>query len=1089
MLQFILGRAATGRTYSIMQRIKNDVVSGKEVVLLIPEQFSFECERQVLHTLGDMSAMRVEVLSFSRICDEVNRLAGGSAFSVMSDCDKIITMRLALKTVEKELKVWGRYVDSARFASIMVETIDELKTCAISPEQLSSISPIGTLGNKIDDIKQIYLTYDALIHNRFIDPTDNLTHLYNKLRDFKYFNNKEVYIDSFKDFTGQQYKILERIISQANNITVSLLSDGFDEDKPDILYNLRNVKRRISAIASKYNVECAEPVFFKESRYFSNELKILENSFFEDVESYEKTTKDISLCAADSVYDEAEFVARNIRKLVRTKGYRYRDFVIIARDTAEYENAILAACAKNDVSCFYDEKLPIENHPICIFAICALSASNKISSKDMFAYLKTELSPLSFSQINELENYVNMWNIDRNFWFEEWTMNPFGLKYDDVNSDNVKNTLDRINKIRKIALAPIVNLKNNFGDTAEQHATALLKLIEDCDVRSKLKERELQCCDDSDDFNAEFMRQGFDKYIQILDSIVKCLGTKNVSFSDFFDTLKLAIRHTSVGTIPQMLDQVTFGAADRIRPSRPKIAFVLGMNQGVFPKTPSSSGIFAAYERKQLIECGIELNDNTLEQAITENLLVYTSLCCPSDMLFISYISGASQNNEPASVIKRIKKCFPNINILCAKSDLLNENNIPETCAALFSAYCDSLSENSSITHELNTTLKKYPQLINKINKLSNKISCSDFSISANTAHLLYGDEIRTSASDFEVFHRCKFSHFCRYGLRLSKLQPATLDVLQRGTIVHYVLEKYIIGFSDKFKDISDEEISTIISDLVDEYFSLIPGIEQIKNARFKFIVEIITNSVIAVAKQVTKELAQSDFVPKKCELAIGNNGDIPAVDIKIDDKSAMKLIGKIDRVDVWNGYVRIIDYKTGTKAFKLSDVIFGLNLQMLIYMYALLKSPESNYFGMNPAGILYMPSSKKLGNDELCMNGLLLKDEEVLLAMEKENNGEFVPKIKFNKDGSIADTQSHVEKDVFKTVFDYITYLMQKMGREIKSGNISASPIDDSAKSACKYCDFASICHIEDTPHQKVEYVSNDEVISKMKGCVNNGI
>ena len=1091
MLQFILGRAATGRTYYIMEKIKEDIKNNKRIVLLIPEQFSFECEKAILRSFGDESATNVEVLSFSRICDEVNRLAGGNAFTVMSDCDKIITMRMALKAVEKELLVWGKYSGSRQFAATLVETIDELKTCDVSPEQLTCYLSDNSLGRKLGDIIKIYNAYDALIYNRFIDPTDKLTHLYNKLTDFKFFNEKEVYIDSFKDFTGQQYKILERIFSQANNITISLLSDGNDTQKPDVFFNIRKVKEKIESIASKYAVKTAQSVYLEGSRYSSNELKALEKSFCEDFEEFNDETKDIVLYNAENVYDEAEFVAHNIRRLVRTMGYRYGDFVIIARDTADYENAVLMACKKNGVSCFFDKKTTIKNHPVCLFALGALSASNRISTKEIFEYLKTGLSSLDLSDINELENYVNLWNIEGATWLEEWKMNPLGFREDDCKDDKILLKLKKINQIREKALGPIINLKNNFGETAKEHSLALITLFKECNVCDNLINLEECYSLNGEKEGAQFLKQGYEKYVDILDSVVKCLGNAPVSYSDYIDTLSLAISHTTIGTIPQMLDQVTFGAADRIRPSRPKIAFVLGMNQGVFPKIQSTGGVFAAYERKQLIDMGININDNALQQAITENLLVYTSLCCPSDKLFISFCkeSLSGEALEPSSAIKKISKVFPNIQKWNFDDSLLLDDNVSETQASLFSDYCDLLGKNKESAKLIREAAKYSPDISLKLDILEQKIKDKQQNLSENAAHRLYGNEIKTSASDFEIFHRCKFAYFCRYGLKLKKIQPASLDVMQRGTIVHYVLEKYISRYGDVLSTMDSDKITNVTSLLMDEYFSLIPGVEQIRTARFNFLSNVITDSVTAVTKQVTRELVQSDFVPKKCELSIGGDGDVPAVDIKIDESSLMRLQGKIDRVDTWNGYIRIVDYKTGVKIFKLPDILCGLNLQMLIYLYALVRGQGSEYQGMEPAGILYMPSSKKLGSEKLSMNGLLVKNEDVLTAMEKENNGDFVPKMKFNKDGTIADSDSFVDSSVFDTVFDYITYLFCRMGEEIRAGDITVLPIDDSKKSACRYCDFAGICHIENTQHQKVEYMDNAQVINIMKGCINNGI
>lgn len=1091
MLQFIFGRAATGRTFTIMERIKKDVFNNKKVVLIIPEQFSFECEREVLNTFGDEAATNVDVLSFSRIYDEVNRLAGGNAYSVMNECDKIVTMRCAMKAVEDELCVWKRYVNSDHFASTLVETIDELKTCAITPEQLVLLSESGSLGRKINDICKIYNAYDGIIHNKFIDPTDKLTHLYNKLLIFEFFKDKEVYFDSFKDFTGQQYKILERIFAQSNNVTISLLCDGNFDNKLDIFSNVRNVKRKIESIASKYNINKAEDVLLRGSKYSSEELKLLEGAFCDDNAVYEDKTNDITLFQADNIYDEAEFVARNIRRLVRKNGYRYNDFVIIARETEDYENAVITACQKNNVGLFFDEKEPINTHPVCTLALAALAASNKTLSSNIFKCLKTGLTSLNFEDINELENYVNIWNIDGSLWFEQWRMNPKGFRENAYNDEKIVKQLLKINEIKEKAIAPLLKLKKDFGYTAKEHTQALFAYFDECNLRNNLIKLEKSYLEKRDAKAAEFLKQGYDAFINIIDSVIKCLGDVNISCSDFINTLSLAINSTSIGTIPQMLDQVTFGAADRIRPSRPKVAFILGMNQGVFPKIQSHNGVFAAFERRRLIELGININDNDMESVITENLLVYTSLCCPSDKLFISYSKESFSGDvlEPSAVLNKIKGKFSHINFITSEDRILTDENFPETCNTLLSDYCSALNVNKECADIIKISAEEFSETFSKISNLESKIIDKKIDLSSNVAKELYGNEIKTSATDFEIFHRCKFAYFCRYGLKLKKLQPAGLDVMQRGTVIHFVLEKYISQYKNNLNDLSELQIREIVVALIAQYFSLIPGFEQAKTQRFEFLTNIITESVYTVVIQVTKELIQSDFIPEKCELSIGDDGEVPATVIKFSESSTMNLQGKIDRVDIWNGYIRIIDYKTGSKVFKLPDIVYGLNMQMLIYLYALIRGDKSIYKDMLPAGILYMPSSKKIGNDNLAMNGLLVKDETVHNAMEKENNGEFVPKMKFNKDGTIADSDSYIENNMFDTVFDYISYLFAEMGKEIHNGNIEISPLDDSKKSACNYCDFAGICQIESKQHAKVNYIENNEAITIMKGSVTNGI
>ncbi len=1089
MLNFIFGRAATGKTYEIMQRLKKDVEDGKDVVLLVPEQFSFESEREVLHTLGDNSSTLVNVLNFTRMCDEVNRLAGGNAFSVMSECDKIITMRTALKAVKDDLVIWKKYYNSPRFAKVMLGTVDELKACSITSEDLFLTKAPSSLGAKLSDLFKIYSTYDALIYNRFIDPADKLTHLFNKLGDFRFFEGKEVYIDAFKEFSGQQFKIIERILQQSNNVTVSLLSNGDFSDSPDNFLCLKKLYFRFIGLAKKLGVKVGENTLLKESRYNSCELANLEKALSGETVTHEEKTNDITLFNASSVYGEAEFVMQTIRRLTREEGYRYRDFVVIARDISSYENAILNAAKKNNVSCYYDKRQPISQNPICIMVLAALRAAQRNSTKEILTYLKTNLGNLNFEEISELENYCFVWNIDGAMWKDVWTMNPNGFEQT-ANDETLNKQIENINNLRIKALEPLLDLKKTFGGSAKDYCTEIFKLIKKCDCESKLKEYyNLLTLDGAQD-NADVLRQGYDCFIGILESIVKCLGDKNLSFDDFYNTLSVAIETSTVGTIPQMLDQVTFGSADRIRPSRPKIAFLLGMNLGVFPATVGQKGIFAQFERKQLLDLGLDLGNDLLGLSAMENLLVYSSACCAADKVFLSYLSGtaAGDNNAPATVIKRIKKAFPNLAEISEKN-LGLEMNLPETMKSAienFALNSDDVRvfEVYSKVAETNNDLK---ESISRISSLKNETAPA---LSTEISKKLFGKSISISPSAFEKYKTCPFSFFCNYGLRVSTLKPASFDPLQRGTIVHYVLENYIKNYGAKIFEITEEKCKEIVDLLLKEYFLSVPGFSQVISARNNFLISTIAVSLYTVVWQITCELSQSKFVPKKCEFVIGlEDADIPATDIKFDNDSSVKLRGKIDRVDAYNDFVRIVDYKSDAKVFKLSEVVHGINMQMLIYLYALLKSENPDFNALKPGGVLYMPSSTDLEESSLAMNGLILEDENIVSAMDREMNGQFIPEFKFTKAGKLTKASSYANSETFYVILDYITSLIKKTGLALKNGEISVAPTDSLSHNACDYCDYYGICHIENQPHKKIQKISNEEAIEIMKGEVNNGI
>ena len=224
MLQFILGRASSGKSYEICRRIAECVKRGKNPVLIIPEQFSFESEKRLLSLLGDADMQKVKVLSFSRLCDEVESITGGMRGEI-SDSDKIILINTALKRTRDKLKYFGKYSLSSGLAKMMLSTIGEFSQNAVGVSDIFEVSESiedGILGRKLYDTAIVYAEYNDLLAEKFEGYSDRLDNLYKSLLAFDYFADKQVFIDAFGGFTGQQYKIRERILVTAQNATMSM---------------------------------------------------------------------------------------------------------------------------------------------------------------------------------------------------------------------------------------------------------------------------------------------------------------------------------------------------------------------------------------------------------------------------------------------------------------------------------------------------------------------------------------------------------------------------------------------------------------------------------------------------------------------------------------------------------------------------------------------------------------------------------------------------------------------------------------------------------------------------------------------------
>lgn len=1081
MLKFIFGLPLSGKTTEILNILKEKVLSGKQTVLIVPEQFSFQTERSILRLLGDDAALKVEVLSFSRLYDKISDTVGGKCGKILSDGDKIILMNRTLSSLQSELKVWGKYTHSLNFSKTVLDTIGEFKVNAVTADDIRAAAEKTdhpTLKNKLLDLALIYEGFDTQLFEKFIDPVDMLTKVYRDLETVKYFQNKTIFFDSFKAFTGQQFKIIDRIFSQADDVYFAINNDTENPREFDVFSNLRKNILKIEAIARKNRVVISEPLILNKSLYKTEGLSNLERLM-----AGNKTTADLSecvtVCECETAFDEAEFAARNIRRLVREKGYRFKDFVIVARDTERYQTAIEYVCRKNDIACFFDKRVGLNSLPFT-FAVDAAISALDFSSENILKFHKCGFSKLSTDEISMLENYTYLWNIKGKSWLDNWTMDPRGFGIDEM-TDAEYLLLAEINRLRSTAIQPIINFKNDFKGNAKQMAAAIVTLLEAADAKNVLISLCKRFDEIGNDISPDILKQGYSRFMTVLDSLVSAFGEKTLTIDEFHEALSLALSIETVGAIPQFIDEVSFGSADRIQPARPKIAFILGANQGIFPTNSSNSGILAIGDRKKLIELGIEISDNVITAAIDENYLVYSNVCCASDGVFITYASKNTKGEEllPSPFVTSI--CESLNPTKCIEPDISLNNALPETQGSVFSELCRRFNEAEAVS-TLSSALENkehYEKILSAVNKDLNRIT-------PENAQKLFGNRINLSATKIDTVNRCRFSYFCKYGLRTEKLQAAEFNVLQRGNIAHHVLERIITDYKENIADLPCEELDRLTDGYIEEYLSLVNGFEYIRDERFEFLISRIARSLKEVVRHIAADFKQSDFKPVACEFKIGFKDGV-----KLEfpyDNGTININGSIDRVDKWGNYIRIVDYKTGTKSFKLPDVLYGLNMQMLIYLYALIRAEGKG--DDNAAAILYMPARRDVKAEGLTMNGLLKADSDLNRAMEKENKGEFVPPLIFKKDGTIsARSNSYIEENGFSEIFDYIEKLMRKTGNLISSGDISVSPIDGREAPACKYCDFKAICNITDDKIFEVPDFKNNEVLEIMKEAEANGI
>ena len=234
------------------------------------------------------------------------------------------------------------------------------------------------------------------------------------------------------------------------------------------------------------------------------------------------------------------------------------------------------------------------------------------------------------------------------------------------------------------------------------------------------------------------------------------------------------------------------------------------------------------------------------------------------------------------------------------------------------------------------------------------------------------------------------------------------------------------------FKDLDAEQLETLVNALVDEYVAdNLPGM----TVRMEYLIGRIRRNLVGLLGFIQRDLRQSGFQPVAFELRIddrpdADNPDAPHIDpVQLEDGAGhtIRIVGTVDRVDAMplekpgKTYLRVVDYKTGGKEFKLKEVYCGLDCQMLLYLFTLERNGGALFPHAAAAGVEYLladPAPESVERRTLTedadpaptypMNGLLLDDESIYRAMDTRGTGEFVP-LNFNaKTGRVTNAKEH---------------------------------------------------------------------------------
>ena len=1085
MTEFITGTSGSGKGSYIVERIKERLGSGRKMYLIVPEQQAVLWEAAVCRALPPSAALELEVLSFRRLADTVFRTYGGQNTVFSGKADKLINMWRAVMSVKDSLKHYaGQSGHEEKYVPLLLETLAKLKTRGVTLEAITNAERelegenYVSLRDKLSDLSLICSAYGTITEEgESEDPDDILGMLAKSLRVNRFFKDCDVFVDSFYSLTPAENEILYYIMRDCSDLFVTFTMDASSSG-----IHFDHVKRFLDG-AKTAAAACHREISFVDlgdnKRCLSEELLYLGRELWNfSAKQTDSGAGDVEIIRCKNRYEEASAAGAAIERAVHG-GASYSQIAVIARDIEKYRGILDVRLDSLGIPYHLSKRNSIATSPVLTLISSLLSAvADSFRRESVIKCIKTGLCPVTRREAANFEEYTATWNIRGKTSYlreKDWTMNPAGYKRE--LSDWGAAVLDDANRVRAALSGAFSSLSSLFtkdGAKVGDVCAALYDIVVSFDVYGKLTSDadELERLGKKEE--ADICEKSYSAVIDALNALAAGAGDIMIGAGAMSRLFLTVASSFDIGSIPSGIDMVTVGSAAGVRCENIKHAILIGCAEGEFPSSPSNAGFFNETDLVTLETLGIDLSDGPDAEMGEELFSFWRCVTLPSEKLTVTYPAETEEGAAAPSVgarqimrllgikVRDFSALPPEEVIWSAKSasDLSLTWKYPASVAAT-----RALSE-------------KYPEL-SVAGRLAGSLSADNDRITSGAKHK--GGRLALTQARIDSFSGCPFAYTMKYVMKLGERERAAVGAADVGNLVHRVLELFFTESAGREFPLPDKETEEIVDRVTKQYISeIMNGADATSRQRYLF--TRLRRNVLILVKAIMEEFAETDFRPYRFELSVGGGEDCPEpLEFTASDGTKISLYGTIDRVDTFERdgkvYVRVVDYKTFGKSFKLSDIQKGINLQLLIYLFTLWKGKEGPFRKtiaprgeeVLPAGMIYLSAApdsassdspvdedeaKLLALSTVGRSGVLLDDETSLAAMGSALGGKYIPVRKTHI----------VTLGEFGELYDEIEKIITEIGEKIKGGECRSAPRKLTTYHPCDFCKMKPICrHTEE--------------------------
>lgn len=1101
-MHLYVGRAGTGKSHAVQERIQQILQddSAATIILLVPDPATYTAERSLAESMKGRGFTSVRVVGFTRLSYQVLQSLGKTRQEGLSDLGQRLLLRLIMKQSGEELDLFKQVSRKPHFADVIQTIISECKAFEVSSDDLQAgankVSSL-VLKRKLNELATIMSRYDDIVQERFGMDSDMLYDLVQLLPQSPLMQNTYVFVDGFHWFTPIQERVVHTMcqLAKESTITITLPSDAKE---------IHQYKKEGTLFARPYEIyenfltmyPSAEVHRFTDVyRMESAILKALQGDFFHrPIRNYQGQEK-MTIKSAYNREREADAVCRQMWQYMMTGKYRWRDMMVIMRDTETYGDVLEKQMERYDIPYFSDRRNPMTSHPLAELLTSLFEVVQTYMNHDtMFRLCKTDFMPCTRQEIDELENYCLAHGISGARWFDE------AWQYNEGERGTERDTAMTAVKGKLMAIIGPFYEFAKTSHTAEEWCRTLYGLIEDLRIPKKLYEWTKDAEESGKMSEAASHEQMYKHVICFLDELVLLSGDDPISLSEIYLLLTEGIEELTYSLVPPSLDHVMITTIDRSYTGEAEIVFVMGMNEGVFPQRVGDEGILNDADRLLLKEeAHLQLAAGEMIKNFNENFLFYLACTRAKSHLHLSYAGSDEEGGglEPSLVIKRLEQYGYGEVVALGPLSIPRGSEgdymwRPKQSMGLLASQVGALTKgehmsplwqglyNWGLRHD-----KSHMYYATRGINDSNEIPTVESSLVEGL--LLSQNMITGSVTRLERYQSCPFSFYAQYALKALPRKIRQFGAPEIGTFLHESLRRLgeqLLANRQQWRHIDEgmskhlcHEVATSVRQdwLYDE-----------SDAYGDQLMRRLDETLLQTVTRLIDWSKKSKFNTKYLEKNFGRGeGAWHYLQIPLDRGYAMRLEGQIDRIDEYRGpdgqdYALIIDYKSGGAGLKAQDVYYGLRLQLLTYLLALEASLEE---AVRPAATVYTyvknphvsvsdfvdyEAAKQLKEEvkDLQNQGYFLNDDSLdALDTSRSSTGKsmYVP-IKLKKSGEpySSDAWKLKTSEEFNLLTEYTKSMLAHIGQHIVDGYFPISPYKKSDRTPCSYCQYRALCRFE---------------------------